>query len=154
MAINMNQNKDGYRIRKLKNSSLGLLVGAFIWFFILILNIVVGSMISSINSPITHAIGYLCYVTVILLFSTCILIGIYFFNRDNLMVKKLLKIDVVWLFVGIFMAIIEVILNQNYHAYNEHLPLLIYMLRLMMIYMFIDKIADDNEKIFEWKFKN
>ena len=149
--MNQNETKQ-YKIKKLKNSSLGLLIGAFIWFFILALNIV-GFIIFPTNASINHAVSYLCYVIIMLLFSTCILIGIYFFNKDNLMVKKLLKIDVVWLFVGIFMAIIEVILNQNYHAYNEHLPLLIYMLRLMMIYMFIDKIADDNEKIFEWKFK-
>jgi len=123
-----------------------LLIGAFIWFFILALNIVVGFIIFPTNASINHAFSYLCYVIIMLLFSTCILIGIYFFNRDSLMVKKLLKIDVVWLFVGIFMAIIEVILKQNYRAYNERLPLLIYMLRLMMIYMFIDKIADDNEK--------
>ncbi|ACX72550.1 hypothetical protein Metvu_0692 [Methanocaldococcus vulcanius M7] len=70
------------------------------------------------------------------------------------MVKKLLKIDVIWLFTGIILAIIEVTLNQNYHAYNEYLPWEIYMLRLMIIYMLIDKIADDNEKIFEWKFKS
>jgi len=141
----MNQNE----IKQLRNRTLGLLIGAFIWFFILVLSVIISFIISSINSSITHAVSYLCYVVAILLFSTCILIGIYLFNRDSLMVKKLLKIDIIWLFTGILMAIMETTLKQNYHAYNEHLPLLIYMFRLMTIYWYIDKIADDDEKIFE-----
>ena len=124
-----------------------MLIGVFIWFFILSSTTIAGLILSLKQIPIiNHAVSYLINVIIMISFSTCILIGIYLFNRDSIMIKKLLKIDVIWLFVGILMAIVGIILNQNYHAYNEYIPLNIYMFRLMIIYMYIDNIADDNEK--------
>ncbi len=69
----------------------------------------------------------------------------YLLNKNNLILQKLLKIDTIWLFVGIFFTVFE-ILQGKYHSYNMYLPLTIYMLRLMIIYMYIDNIADDSEK--------
>ncbi len=139
-------NQDETKIKKIKNRRLGLLIGSAIWFFILIASIIAGFIFSLKNIPINRAVSYIGYVITMISFSTSILIGIYLFNRDNVMIKKLLKIDITWLFAGILMAIMETTLNQNYHAYNEYLPSLIYMFRLMIIYMYIDNIADDSEK--------
>ncbi|MCQ6253909.1 hypothetical protein [Methanocaldococcus sp.] len=135
MDINEMQNK------KLKNKRLGLIIGSIIWFGILFLSVIVSFYLLIIQFKCTDEISYLLYVITTLLFSTCILIGIYWFNEGNPILKKLLKIDGTFLIVGIIIAIFEIILNQPYHHYNEYLPLTIYMIRLMLVYMSIDELV-------------
>ena len=127
--------------KKLKNKRLGILIGSIIWFGILFLSVIIGFYLLIIRANYINEISYLLYVITTLLFSTCILIGIYWFNEGNPMLKKLLKIDVTFLIVGIIIAIFEIILNQPYHHYNEYLPLTIYMLRLMFVYKSIDELV-------------
>ncbi|AEH06425.1 hypothetical protein [Methanothermococcus okinawensis] len=132
--MNPNENEQENKIR-LKNKSVGAIVGFFIW---LILYIIIGFSVSSISN---HAFNYLLYVISVISCSTFVLIGIYLFNKENPIVKELLKIDIGFLLVGIICAVIEITLHQSYN-YDRNLPLIIYVVRLITIYMTIDKIIE------------
>ncbi len=114
----------------------GSLLGLFLWIIIIVFLYVVGFVVFPYK-----VYNYVCYSLSIISLSTCIIIGMYLLNKDNLIIQKLLKIDIVWLFVGILLTIFEISLGR-YYSYNIYLPLMIYALRLLTIYTNIDKIAN------------
>ncbi|XRO76358.1 hypothetical protein ACO3VM_06105 [Methanocaldococcus sp. 10A] len=118
----------------------GSLLGLVLWIIITVFLCVVGFVVFPYK-----VYNYVSYSLITISLSTCFIIGMYLLNKDNLIIQKLLKIDIVWLFVGIFLTIFEILWDNNY-SYNIYLPLLIYLGRLLSIYIDIAKISNQRHK--------